>query len=461
MRGARTGPFPLSYRFGRRPTRLLDPHSLRLRLAVISAAIAAVAMVLLGGAFLVLLGNRLSASSRALLRERVDASVDQVTVDPHGTVTRTGSGDDDTWVLQGSTVVERGPGDATVQAAVGHLAGTGHRTQVLRDGDLLLMAAPLRVPVPAGSGPGPQVGTVVVAMSLQGDGRTEDLVQTAVVVLGGLVVLGTFAATRVMVGRALRPVATMTRQAADWSSTDVLHRFGAGDRPTELEELAGTLDGLLDRLAAVLRHEQRLTAELSHELRTPLARIVAEVDLLRARPRSAGELETGLAAVAGRAERMARIVDTLVTAARVGPEAPPGRCDVVAVVRAVVADYADDRLVAGISRGETSTAGIDGDVLERVLAPLVDNALRYAATSVRLTIGPGPTVRVGDDGPGLAPELLEEVFEPGRRGVPADGHPGAGLGLALSRRLARTAGGDVRLVMTSRGLDAVVDLPSA
>jgi signal transduction histidine kinase len=67
---------------------------------------------------------------------------------------------------------------------------------------------------------------------------------------------------------------------------DIGRRFGPEPRPGELGELARRFDGLLDRLAASLRHEPRLSAELSHELRTPLARIVAEVELLQRRERA-------------------------------------------------------------------------------------------------------------------------------------------------------------------------------
>ena len=91
--------------------------------------------------------------------------------------------------------------------------------------------------------------------------------------------------TWITVGRALAPVREMTASAADWSEHDLAQRFGATPRPDELGELAKTFDALLDRVAASLRHEQRLSAELSHELRTPLARIMAEVELLQRRER--------------------------------------------------------------------------------------------------------------------------------------------------------------------------------
>jgi signal transduction histidine kinase len=94
-------------------------------------------------------------------------------------------------------------------------------------------------------------------------------------------------------------------------------------------------------------------------------------------------------------------------------------------------------------------AGVSGAVVERILTPLLDNARRYARTRVTVSaavdLGDGPRISVTDDGPGVAAGIKESLFEPGRRGDPHDGHDGAGLGLALSRRLARTAGGDVVL----------------
>ena len=81
----------------------------------------------------------------------------------------------------------------------------------------------------------------------------------------------------------------MTEDAAAWSEHDLDRRFELGEPYDELTRLAATLDALLDRLAASMRHEQRFTAELSHELRTPLARISAEA---RARAQPAADAAT-------------------------------------------------------------------------------------------------------------------------------------------------------------------------
>ncbi|MFE1961110.1 ATP-binding protein [Streptomyces sp. NPDC059479] len=69
-------------------------------------------------------------------------------------------------------------------------------------------------------------------------------------------------------------------------------------------------------------------------------------------------------------------------------------------------------------------------------------------------------VTVADDGPGVPEEFRDSLFEPGRRATPGDGHDGAGLGLALARRLARAAGGDIALDTGRAGARFTVTLPA-
>jgi signal transduction histidine kinase len=102
---------------------------------------------------------------------------------------------------------------------------------------------------------------------------------------------------------------------------------------------------------------------------------------------------------------------------------------------------------------------------ERILTPLLDNAGRYASHDILVACvsAPGGTqVHVSDDGPGVPADLGPAVFDPGRRADPADGHDGAGLGLALAHRLARNAGGDITLAETpgpTGGAHFVITLP--
>ncbi|WP_262412462.1 sensor histidine kinase [Actinacidiphila acidipaludis] len=264
----------------------------------------------------------------------------------------------------------------------------------------------------------------------------------------------------------------MSAQAAEWSELAISQRFGTRERPEELARLAANLDGLLDRLAAVIRHEQQLTAELSHELRTPLARITAEAEWLGARPRSRDDQAASCEAIAVSAAAMAQICETLLTDARAASErggSPvPGRCDVTGVARAVALRTADatPAAVPVVVAGPAVAAGVPAAVVERMLVPLLDNACRYAAREVRVECVSRPggaEITVADDGPGVPPGIGAAVFEAGRRADPSDGHDGAGLGLALARRLARNAGGDIVLAEARGGPGGarfVVSLPA-
>ncbi len=233
--------------------------------------------------------------------------------------------------------------------------------------------------------------------------------------------------TRAIVGRALRPVAEMSTRAARWSELGAAERFGTGHRPDELASLATNLDELLDRLAAVLRHEQLQTAELSHQLRTPLARIVAETDWLTARPRDAAGQHASHQAIAAAAGTMRHICDTLLSEARARTGQPPGRCRLPAMADHLAEQYArqhPDAPPLSVRGGAAVTAGVSPALVERMLTPLLDNARRYAATAVTLTFAQTPAgveLTVADDGPGVPAETGPAVFEPGRRADPDDG----------------------------------------
>jgi signal transduction histidine kinase len=108
-------------------------------------------------------------------------------------------------------------------------------------------------------------------------------------------------------------------------------------------------------------------------------------------------------------------------------------------------------------------AGVDAAVLDRLLGPVLDNAARYAEQRITVTgrAQAGDVVlTVSDDGPGLPADSASRVFEPGWRGNPADGHDGAGLGLALAVRLATAARGSLTARPEGPGATFDVRLPA-
>src|SRR4051812_737505 len=201
---------------------------------------------------------------------------------------------------------------------------------------------------------------------------------------------------------------------------------------------------MLARIAASRRHEQRFASEVAHELRTPIARMRARAELaLHAGPTpdGDGELARALEGVVAEVDRLTSAIDALLAVARREADPTSESVDLEAIAREA-ADAAAVQTPPGLPRGEG-----DPEVVRRALAPLLENAHRHARERVELVLSASDgrvRVAVCDDGPGVAPELGERVFDPGVRG---DGQPhgGAGLGLALARRLARSCGGDVTI----------------
>jgi signal transduction histidine kinase len=416
-------------------------------------------------AFNLLLRSNLDGDANRLLQARAQAALETVTFD-HGRLRVIKDADRlapdaPVWVFAGERPLERPPAPPRVQALATSLAGTNGRYAEDAASDTRLYS----IAVPSANGP---AGTVVSGISLEPYERSAHRALIGSLILAGVLLVLIVIGVRLVVGSALRPVASMTADAAAWSETDLDHRFNAAEPHDELTALAATFDGMLDRLAESLRHEQRLTAEVSHELRTPLAAIVTETELALRRERGNDEYRRALTAIGGRAAQLQRIVEALLAAARMDTAAHGVHSDPAAVVDRVL----DERRRADRSELHLERTGpppgvalaTEGEIAERILAPLVDNACEHAATSVRVAIEPdGEEVRivVADDGPGVAAGERDRIFEPGYR-APGASDGGSGLGLALARRLARTVGGEVELA-AARGPGArfVARLPAA
>jgi signal transduction histidine kinase len=318
---------------------------------------------------------------------------------------------------------------------------------------------------------GRRLGTVVAGVSLVPYERTEHIALVTSLILATILFVAVLLAARWSLAAALRPVSEMTEAADDWSEHDLDRRFALGEPYDELTHLAATLDSLLDRLASSLRREQRFSAELSHELRTPLASISAEAELALRHERGTAEYRDALEAIRRKADEMRRTVETLVAAAREESSLQRGTADAAAAAAAAAeacASAAKDRGITleVIPPPTPIRAGTDSDVLERILAPLVENACRFASRTVRVgVVRDGGAVRysIEDDGPGVTAADRERIFEPGVRGTGSEpnhnSQNGAGLGLALARRLARAAGGDVQADAVSSGARFSVRLP--
>jgi two-component system, OmpR family, sensor kinase len=443
----------------------MRPPALRLRLVLAAWAAVALGVATVSIAFYLVLQHRLDRDADGILHSRAQAALASVTV--RGNALHMADNPRDTlleervWVFQGTRVVDRPAAPAAVQRVANAMAAAGGASERDAEPDTRLLAEPVMER-------GRRYGTVIAAVSLVPYEHTARIALIGSAVLDSLILLIFLFLARALVHRAMRPVGWMTAQATEWSEHDLDRRFALGPPRDELTALAATLDALLGRLGASLRHEQRFSAEIAHELRTPLAKLRGEAELAL-RARESGEMADALDAVLRHTDRMAQVIDTLLTAAQREADPHHGTVDASDALKSVhagLAHLASERGIALELGGgdERIEVDADADITTQILVPVVENALRYGRTRVRLEVardGEAVVFRVSDDGPGVQPGETEAIFDPGVRGSAANGAGGAGLGLALARRLARTAGGEVLAEPSTAGGRFAVRLPAS
>lgn len=206
-----------------------------------------------------------------------------------------------------------------------------------------------------------------------------------------------------------------------------------------------------EALEKLVRAKDEFVASVSHELRTPLAVVMGLAEELRHRPGDLDEdeVEELIGLIAEQSSEVANLVEDLLVAAR----ADIGKVSVMPEtvdLAQVVGDLTD--MVPGAERVETArvedvAAVADPIRLRQILRNLLTNALRYGGANVEVEVGLREgmaVVEVRDDGPGIPEEDRDRVFQPYERAHEIQGVAGSvGLGLSISRTLARLMDGDL------------------
>jgi signal transduction histidine kinase len=251
-----------------------------------------------------------------------------------------------------------------------------------------------------------------------------------------------------LTGAMFKPVSWMIEQADTISAREPGQRLDITGGGAELQELATRLNAMLDRIEDAGARERSFLDDASHELRTPISIVRGELELARAGAAGNHEMVEALDSVLDEVERLERLAHNLLVLARSRSgslTAGDNPVDLETVVDRAVRDVsrrADNQHVA-IHRAGNAVVNGDESSLQRAVLNLLDNAVRYAATEVTVTIDAHPTlvaVTVVDDGPGFG-DVLPQAFDrftrdPGRGG-------GMGLGLAITAAIATAHGGYV------------------
>jgi signal transduction histidine kinase len=282
----------------------------------------------------------------------------------------------------------------------------------------------------------------------------------------GATLLASFAGVAIA-RRAMRPISSLTATArtiaetGDPSSHMPQPRVDdeVGELATTLEQMLRSLDAARAERETALRRQREFVADASHELRTPLTSILANLELLQASLEGpAQDEERAMVDSALRSSsRMSRLVGDLLLLARAdaGRIGARTRCDLAEAAGNAAAEVAPMIGERELRVENERPLPVDGnpDELHRMILNLLDNAVRHTPPGSRIELrlraeATDAVVEVADDGPGVAPELREQIFERFVRGEgPADTAVGggSGLGLAIVSAVASSHGGSAEV----------------
>ena len=301
----------------------------------------------------------------------------------------------------------------------------------------------------------------------QRDVTLSHLLQYSLITLGVVIalaaILGWLAA-----GRALRPVHRITAAARAASEHNLSARVALRGPRDELQELAETFDAMLDRLQIAFEGQQQFIANASHELRTPLAVMRATVDVVLDNPKStATDLRDMAADIRAAVDHAEHLIAALLIVAR----NERGLTIHEEIDLATVAEDVLDNTGLRDRRVHPTfePAVITGDpvLVERLVANLVDNAVRYNPTAGDIWVSTHTAAReshltVANAGPRVSRADAERIFQPFQRLNERASHEGSGLGLTIVASIAAVHGGTVAArPRDDGGLSITVTIPAA
>jgi signal transduction histidine kinase len=302
---------------------------------------------------------------------------------------------------------------------------------------------------------------------------------TAMLWTAPFVITASLIVTLWLVGRSLNPMSDIVDEIEAITDGRSLHkRLGNPEGYDELVRLTVTLNQMLARLERSFTNLRRFTADASHELKTPLTVLRAGIERSITHPTVPDDVMATLEETLFEVNRMAELVDALLTLARVDEGRAPLHLEAVDL-REVLSEVAETANILGeqakvdvevvIPDTPCPLRGDPGRV-RQLLMNLLTNAVKYTPPDGRVTIRASMrdrklTVSVSDTGIGIAPGDLPYIFDRFWRADLARSRtgdrPGAGLGLAISRWIAEAHGGTIEVQSRpGRGTTFTVTLPA-
>lgn len=286
---------------------------------------------------------------------------------------------------------------------------------------------------------------------------------SAVVVMGFIVV---FFATKRMLDRVHR----ITRTANRIGQHDLRSRIPEVKGGDEIAQLARTLNKMLDRIQNSVNQLHTITNSLAHDLRSPLMAIRGKLELALLADHESS-LTDPVASALEEVDRLSDFLTKSLDVAEANADALHLRrvpLDLDELVHSMInlyePSFSERGLKVLVDSSETVMVSADPALLHRMLANLLDNAIKHLppGTTVRIRLQALPDfgrLDMEDDGPGFPPEVADHPFD---KYVKGNNSSGSGLGLAFAEAVVRAHGGQIKAWNSARGgACIVVDLPLA
>jgi heavy metal sensor kinase len=273
--------------------------------------------------------------------------------------------------------------------------------------------------------------------------------------------------------RAMKGVHRVTRTAVGIGRGDLGLRVPVGHEGSEIEDLAVAFNEMLARIENLVKELKEVTTNIAHDLRSPIARIRGTAETALQRPETLESYREANSRIIAECDRLVGIIKTMLDMAAMDSGAmrmPQTAVDIHAVVAEaceLFGPVAEDKGVAlRLSHGNTAlTVQGSREGLQRVVANLVDNAIKFTAAGGEVGVEVHSTqaqvsICVSDTGIGLSPENLQRIFDRFFRADSSRSSEGNGLGLSLARSIVRAHGGEIDVASElGKGSRFTVTLP--
>jgi signal transduction histidine kinase len=307
---------------------------------------------------------------------------------------------------------------------------------------------------------GDVIGQLTIAISRQESFTVLNNLFLVLLISFPLMLLVQILASRFAAAKAISPVDRLIQTASGINQSNIDTRIALPDHQDEIYQLVETINELLNRIETSIKQQKQFTSDASHEIRTPLAAIKGTLEVLLRKQREPVIYEQKIKEVMHQTDRLEMLLDQLLQLARLESgiaSAKKEEIQLLPVATLVIHKYnvmaSEKHMTLHLNIPVDAHVATDKFYLETILDNLVSNALKYGKENGNVFLNwdkDSKTLAVADDGIGISPEHLPNIFHPFYRVDESRSSDvkGSGLGLSIVKKLADIL--NISVIVTSK-----------